>query len=181
MCKLCKTMKRNKAYKKRKTSPKRRRKPAAVGKLNTNNLILQAAGVGGAATAAASDAIWQRIEFLKDDQLKVGAAKGLLGWILANNPTQSPSLNNPMLMEFGKGMCYFGWGQMTNAGLKLDGYINKAVGVNGIETPEAPPMEQSNFIAAVDYYEMLSAEMEEGENAELSGYEETSSNNKLMV
>lgn len=174
-------MKRKKTYsKKRSSTRKRRRKsPAAVGAITQSGMINQFAGVAGAATAASSDAVFQRIEFLKDQPIKVNAARGLIGWILANNPTKTPQLSSPMLSEYGKGMMYYAWGQMVNYGLKLEGYVNKAVGVQGIDTPEAVEVRQEDsFISSVDYYDMIEAEYEEGENAELAGVE---TNNKLMV
>ena len=165
-------MKRGYKKPKRKAVTRRRRKPSKIGALTTNSMITQAAGVGGAAVASSADAIFQKIEFLKDDGLKIAAAKGLTGWVLANNPTKTPQLNSPFLQEFGKGMMYYGWGQMVNIGLKLEQYVNK---VGSLETPQqvTTPSNQNNFIAAVDYYESLAAEMEEGENAEIGEIQQT--------
>lgn len=150
---------------------RRRRKVAKVGAVTGGTMLIQAAGVAGAAVASSADAIFQKIEFLKDSGLKIAAAKGLTGWILANNPTKTAQLNSPYLGEFGKGMMYYGWGQMTAIGLKMEQYVNK---IGNLENPEQLTQAPSsdNFIsnvANVDYYEMLAAEMEEGENAEVSG------------
>lgn len=180
MCNLCEQTKRQMKGK------KRYNKKNSIGAVQTAKMITQLAGVGGAATAASTDAIFQRIEFLKDQPIKVNAAKGLLGWILANNPIDSDALMNPNLQEFGKGMMYYAWGQMANYSLKLEGYVTQSVA--GIETPEetpAPsPTASPNFIGA-DYYEILAAEIESGENAELSGTtaptEPAAVQNKLML
>lgn len=176
MCNLCEQTKRQMKRK------KRYNKKNSIGAVQTDKMITQLAGVGGAATAASTDAIFQRIEFLKDQPIKVNAAKGLLGWILANNPIDSDALTNPNLQEFGKGMMYYAWGQMANYSLKLEGYVTQSVA--GIETPEEMPEPSPNFIGA-DYYEMLAAEMESGENAELAGTtaptEPAAVQNKLML
>ena len=180
MCNLCEQTKRQMKRKKRYN-----KKSGSIGAVQTATIIQQTAGVGGAATAASTDAIFQRIEFLKDQPIKVNAAKGLLGWILANNPIDSEALANPNLQEFGKGMMYYAWGQMANYALKLEGYVTQ--GIKGIETPEAMPAPSPaspDFIGA-DYYEMLAAEMEGSENAELAGTtaptEPAAVQNKLML
>lgn len=175
MCNNCKIgkMKRTRKpkYMKKATTRRRRRKVAKVGAITGQNMLIQAAGVVGAAVASSSDAIFQKIEFLKESGLKIAAAKGLTGWVLANNPTKTPQLNSPYLQEFGRGMLYYGWGQMTAIGLNMEQYVNK---IGNLENPEQLTQAPSgnNFIsnvANVDYYEMLAAEMEEGENAEVSG------------
>jgi hypothetical protein len=176
MCNLCEQTKRQMKRK------KRYNKKNSIGAVKTAKMITQLAGVGGAATAASTDAIWTKIEFLKDEPIKVAAAKGLIGWILSNNPMENAALENENLQEFGSGMMYYSWGQMVNYALKLESYVNKSVA--GIETPEEMPEPSPNFIGA-DYYEMLAAEMESGENAELSGTtaptEPAAVQNKLML
>lgn len=174
MCNLCEQTKRQMKRK------KRYNKKNSIGAVQTAKMITQLAGVGGAATAASTDAIWTKIEFLKDEPIKVAAAKGLIGWILSNNPMENAALENENLQEFGAGMMYYSWGQMVNYALKLESYVNKSV--SGIETPEEMPEPSPNFIGA-DYYEMLAAEMESGENAELAGTTAptATTQNKLML
>lgn len=148
MCNLCKMKKRTKKY-----------KNAGVGKIKTQDLILQAAGVGGSAVASAADAIFQRIPFLADNADKVGLAKGAAGWFLANNPFDVEQLDNEYLKNFGFGMMYYGWGQWTAEKLNLRTYIDKAA--NGSLTPEQS-MIIDPIVAGDSYYDDMDDYIDEG-------------------
>lgn len=140
---------------------RRKRRNRKIAGLNTSDMLVQAAGVGGAATASGSDAVFLKFKYFQNNQSKLGLGKGALGWAIANNPLDMDFLDNPYIQEAGKGMMYYGWGQYAGSQLGIKEKIDAAVKGIGSQQ-QALPADLAALVAGtgtpVDYYSEMAAD-----------------------